>query len=70
MYLNMSRYILTRSVTQIKSHHQKILKKYGTISNIVKRLPRKLENSKKKVIEVPPGKETDLSDIFVLKSEL
>ena len=34
----LSRHIEGRSVPQVKSHHQKMMKKYKTIANIIRRV--------------------------------
>ena len=68
--MSMADYIPTRSITQVKSHHQKLIKRYGKVENIVKKLQCKLDLPNKKVIEDPSPQDTDLSKAFILKSEL
>lgn len=46
IFIKMTDYIRTRKIVQIKSHHQKLLLKYGSINNIVLKLYEKIREYK------------------------
>lgn len=43
----MSKEVVTRKATQCRSHHQKMLQKYGSVQKIIFHLKKLLEKQKK-----------------------
>ena len=45
MFIRMAQYIPTRTASQIKSHHQKLLLKFGSVETILNKLTESLKRS-------------------------
>ena len=73
VFNQLHKFIPTRTPVQIKSHHQKLLLKYKTIDNAIKKLEQMLKNAEEEhFAEKPCSKkeENEFSDYFIRQAEL